>query len=316
MSMKTQRVAWAFALLAGCAMSLHAVSQARLYGTILDENGKPVPGVKVTVLLPDVASFKVEETSDSKGGYAVTLIDATKTYTYRLTKDGYQTVEQSLKVPINSNEKHDFKMYSMAAVQAGAAPGRELSAKDKAVLVFNEGAEAAQQGDSATAKAKFAEASKIDPTLAPVWTGLATLAYADKQYAEAIANAEKARALDPQDAKALRILAEGYQQVGDAAKAKEMSALLAGVDPKAGAADLYNQGIREYNAGNMAGALALFEQSLAGDPSFAKTHYMLGMCYVSTGEGAKAKQHLETFIGMAPSDPDAATAKEMLAYIK
>jgi tetratricopeptide (TPR) repeat protein len=316
MSKKTQRIAWAIALLAGFAGSLHAVSQARLYGTIKDENGKPVPGVKVTVLLPDVASFKVEEVSDSKGGYAVTLIDATKTYTYRLAKEGYQTQEIAFKVPINSNEKHDFQIYSLAAAQMGAAPGRELSAKDKAVLTFNEGAEAAQQGDSATARAKFEEAAKIDPTLAPVWTGLATLAYADKQYPAAIEHAEKARALDPKDAKALRILVEGYQQVGDAAKAKEFSTLLAGVDPKAGAADLYNQGIREYNAGNMAGAQTLFEQSLAGDPSFAKTHYMLGMCYVSTGENAKAKQHLETFIGMAPSDPDAATAKEMLAYIK
>jgi hypothetical protein len=31
---------------------------------------------------------------------------------------------------------------------------------------------------------------------------------------------------------------------------------------------------------------------------------------------AQAKEHLQTFLQMAPNDPDAATAKEMLAYLK
>ena len=59
------------------------------------------------------------------------------------------------------------------------------------------------------------------------------------------------------------------------------------------------------------------EQSLAADPSYGKTHYMLGMCYISQGENKKAKEHLEAFIAVAESgDADAATAKEMLSYLK
>jgi tetratricopeptide (TPR) repeat protein len=316
MSKSTKLLAWALATVLGGAAALHAVAQARIYGVIRDETGKPVPGVKITVTLPSVASFKLEEKSDENGEYALALIDATRTYTYRLEKEGYQGQEMAFKVPINSNEKHDFQIVSMKAAQMGIGQGRELGPKDRAVLIFNEGAESAQQGDLATAKAKMQEALGLDPELGAAWTGLATLLYGEKQYAEAVAKAEKARALDPQDVKALRILAEGYQQLGDPVKAKEASTALLGADPKAGAADLYNQGIREYNAGNMAAALKLFEQALAGDPGFAKTHYMLGMCYVSQGDNAKAKEHLQTFIGMAPDDADAATAKEMLAYIK
>ena len=63
-------------------------------------------------------------------------------------------------------------------------------------------------------------------------------------------------------------------------------------------------------------AYALFEQSLAGDPAFAKTHYMLGMCHINRGENADAREHFEAFLAMAPNDPDATTAKEMLSYIK
>ena len=44
-----------------------------------DEQGRPVAGVKITVTLPDVGSFRVEETTDGKGNYALTLLDATRT---------------------------------------------------------------------------------------------------------------------------------------------------------------------------------------------------------------------------------------------
>ncbi len=44
---------------------------------------------------------------------------------------------------------------------------------------------------------------------------------------------------------------------------------------------------------------------------------MLGLCYVSNGQNAKAKQSMETFIAKAAADdPDLSTAKEMLAYLK
>ena len=53
------------------------------------------------------------------------------------------------------------------------------------------------------------------------------------------------------------------------------------------------------------------------DPDYGKTHYMLGMCYISQGDNAKAKLHLESFIAVAAADDaDAVTAKEMLSYLK
>jgi hypothetical protein len=38
--------------------------------------------------------------------------------------------------------------------------------------------------------------------------------------------------------------------------------------------------------------------------------------FINTGDNAKAKEHLQTFIELAPEDNDAATAKEMLASLK
>jgi tetratricopeptide (TPR) repeat protein len=313
-----QRIAgWMLAVAAVGVSALFAVAQARVHGTIKDEQGRLVAGVQITVSLPGVASFKTESKSDDKGAYAVTLIDATRTYTYRFEKEGYQTLEQAFKVPINSNEKRDFQMVTLEAAKMGIGQaGRELTPQEKAVLVFNEGAEAAQQGDNATARTKIGEALALDGNLAAAWTALATLDFGDKQYAAAAEKAEKAIALEAEDPRALRILVESYTELGDTAKAQAASAALIAADPKAGAADQFNQGIREYNEGNMEKAYALFEQSLAGDPAFAKTHYMLGMCHINRGENADAREHFEAFLAMAPNDPDATTAKEMLSYIK
>jgi Tfp pilus assembly protein PilF len=70
-----------------------------------------------------------------------------------------------------------------------------------------------------------------------------------------------------------------------------------------------------FNAGNMAGAQQALEQALQADPDLPKAHYTLGLAYANTGDSAKAKEHLQRFLELAPDDPDAATAKEMLDYL-
>jgi tetratricopeptide (TPR) repeat protein len=304
------------ALAALSTVAALAVAQGRLFGTVKDHAGQPLAGVKVTVTLEGVDSFKLEETTDAKGDYAITLIDATRVYTYTFSKEGYQTFRQELKIPIGANERHDFQLLSLEEASKRAPAGdRELTPKDKAILAFNAGAEAVQMGDTTTARAKFQEALGLDPSLAVAHSALATLAYNEGDMAKAIEHGEAAYAQEPQNMRVLRVLAEAYQKQGDKAKAKQMTDAIAALDPKAGAGDLYNDGVREYNAGNAAAAAAIFEKVLAADPGQTKAHYMLGLCLAST-DTAKAREHLQKFIELAPSDPDAATAKEMLQYLK
>lgn len=312
---------WLLAVVLLCSASAaHALNQARLYGTITDENKKPIEGIQVTVTCPDIATFKLETVTDQKGNWAVTILDATKSYNYKYEKPGYQTMQQDLKVPIGSNDRKDFTMLSNAeAIKRGAAveTPQEPTPEEKAVVAFNEGAEASQMGDMETAKRKMLEAATLNPQLTVAHSALAGMLYADKDYAAAAAAADKALALDPKDVKSLRVAAESYKALGNAERAKAASAALAAIDPKSGAIELFNDGVREYNAGSMAAALKLFEQSLAADPSYGKTHYMLGMCHISQGNNAKAKEHLEAYIAVAEAgDADAATAKEMLSYLK
>ena len=294
-----------------------AMNQARIYGTITDETKKPLAGVDVLVTCPEVATVRLETKTDAKGNWAITLIDATKSHHYKFSKDGYQTMEQDLKIPIGGNERRNFSMPSLASVGVAPQASAEPTANDKAVLIFNQGAEASQMGDTVTAKAKMKEAIAMDPTLLPAHSALAVMHLTDKEYAEAAAEAEKVLSVEPKNERAVRVAVDAYKNLGNKEKQAQYAALLGSMDPKAGAIDTFNQGVVAYNAGDMAKARGFFEQSATANPDFPKVFYMLGMCYVSEGNNAKAKEAIESFIAKADSDdPDLATAKEMLAYLK
>ena len=51
------------------------------------------------------------------------------------------------------------------------------------------------------------------------------------------------------------------------------------------------------------------------DPNNPRSHYYLALIYVNEGANEEAKGHLERFIQLAPDDPDAGTAGELLEYL-
>ena len=102
---------------------------------------------------------------------------------------------------------------------------------------------------------------------------------------------------------------------GDNAGAKAALEAKTSVQASQTPAELFKQGVAQYNAGNPEGAIQTLGLAVAADPKHAKAHFMLGLAYASSNS-AKAKEHLQTFLKLAPNDPDAATAKEMLTFIK
>jgi len=186
---------------------------------------------------------------------------------------------------------------------------------DAAVRVFNEGADAARLGDLDGARKRFEEAVQIDPELAPAHAALARILLGQKHYQEAIAAGDKALDLEPGRADVLKVKYEAYRGLGDDASALRIFQEMVASDPAGTAKALFDRGVEMFNAGNTAGAKTAFEQAILADPKHAKGHYMLGLCYVNAGENPKAKEQLQRFLELAPDDPDAGTAKEMLKYV-
>jgi len=294
------------------AVAVFAQAQAHAHGTVTDENGKPVPGVKITVTEPEISSFKLNVTTNANGEYSLIIADATKVYTFTLEKDGYQTAKEQVKLPILSNTEKNFKILSAAAARKRI---EKTGGGDPAVAAYNAGVEKAKNGDLDGAAAKFKEALQHDSKLEPAYRGLATISYNQKKYQDAANYAAKAIALNPQDSDALNTRYESFKALGDKDKAAKAYEDLKAVNPQLAAGANFDKAANLYNAGKVGEARELLKQVVVDDPNNAKAHYLLGLCYVNDNNKDKAKQELEKFISLAPNDPDVATAKEMIKYL-
>ena len=314
--------------------ALFAQAQGRMYGFVTDVAGKPVEGARIIISAPEKANFKVEAKSDKKGKYSLAVLDATRTYTLRIEKEGYQPQEGPYKFAAFATTKVDIQLApanAAAPVAAPMAPAPRMAPEDaakaeaqraaaqtaqSAIVAYNEGAQLFNSGDVDGAIAKFELAAQTDPKLAPAPSILARL-YVQKQvWDKAAAAAESALALDPTDAKAAFARFEAYQALGDKEKSQAAFADLQRIDPKGAASSLYDKGKALFDAGQVEAAVKTLNESATLDPTHARVHYQLGLCYANTGEYGKAKAELKRFIELAPEDPEAAVAQEMLKGLR
>ena len=150
------------------------------------------------------------------------------------------------------------------------------------------------------------------------------LAYTHKQqWPEAEAALKKSIELKPTNPDPYNGLANIYnaqRKFEEAAAASSKAAELAGSAPGALAGGnpdaLFNQGVILWNAGKIADAKKQFEATIAAKPDHAEAHYQLGMALINENNLPAAATEFETYLKLAPSGPNAATAKGILSTIK
>lgn len=187
--------------------------------------------------------------------------------------------------------------------------------RDTAIRAYNLGAEASRSGNRDAAIAYLKQTLEIDPTLDQAYTALGQVYMVKKSYKEAVAALEPLLARDPVNLEALTIRYEALKAAGDKEGAKAAEAAMKTAQASQSPEALFKQGVAQYNSNNLASAIETLERAVSVDPRHAKAHYMLGLAYTGS-DPAKAKEHLQKFLELAPNDPDAAAAKEMLGYMK
>ena len=205
------------------------------------------------------------------------------------------------------------------ADEAKAASERLKEASDDAAaarILYNEGSDAFQAEDHDTALARFREAAGLDPSLIEAHHAIATLELAAGRHEAAAEAAERALALGSSDVRTLRVLFNAYEALGRSEQLAEIAPRLAAVDPDFGAAKLVEQAAGLWNAGQSERAVALSRLALRADPSLAKPYYFIGLDHISGGRNAEAREALTKFISLAPDDPDAAAAREMIEFLE
>ncbi len=286
------------------AAALFAANEARVIGTVVDETGEPVAGMKIKVQDLDKTTILFETKTDTKGRYRIELDEATATYVYQLDKKGFAPFETSFAVDVGKESEMNFTVLSAKAAREGAP------------AMFNQGAAAAKDGDLTQAEAKFRGALELDPDLAPAHAALARVLLTEQRQDEALLSAEKAVGLEPDNTRYLGLRYQVLRGLGDEKKIAEARAALDEADPQRAAASRFKQGMDLFNEGGTTAAQAAFEATISANPDHPRGHYMLGLCLANQGQNAKAAVHLARFLELTPEDPDAAGAREMLNYLQ
>jgi tetratricopeptide (TPR) repeat protein len=312
-------------LLVAAAVLLPAVGTAQIPGTmfglILDENEEPIPGVKIVVTDPESEPFRLEEVTDDRGRYTLFLPSSLPSYTLDLSKEGYvPRTLQGIKVQARKRTRGNLRMTSIEAAQAAAPPpSADAPPPEEAgggyLKLYNDGVAAMDAGDLATAKMRFQESLEKKPDYGLAHGALARVYWKQEDWEPARSHGEKSLELNPADTEINQVLYAAYNGLGDKKKAKEVLDRMQSANPEKAGKNMFNQGADLFNGGQIAEAKEIFQQILEVDPDQAKAHYMLGMFFVNEGANEDAKRHFSRFLELAPNDPDASLAREMLEYL-
>ena len=311
--MKTAvRVAAAMALLIA-PVGARAGTQARVTGRVTDSDGHPIEGATVTVTTPAITSYRMSVKTAKDGQYGFIINDATLNYHLRFEREGYKPAEADKKFSIDEITTVDQRL-SRPAPAAPAAPAL-LSASQQATLAYNEGVDLLNSGKRDAAEAKLREAVGKSPDLPQAWEALATIAYEKKDWPGVLEYGQKATDLDPTLDSLYRMMGDAAEQTGDKKAAGEWKKKYEEANPDDPEV-LYQKGAAAFNKKQLKEAEEYFQKAVAAKPDYAMAHYELGMVSFNLKKPQAAREHLEKYLQLDPGGKEAATAREILSYLK
>ncbi len=308
--------AFAFAAALAVAVPVFAQSTAIVKGVINDDKGQPAENAKVSFDLQADTPKHFETKTNKKGEFSQAGLPPGE-YKIVAEKDklgafATTTLRAAQSITANMNMTPGGGAAGMAAAGMTAALKKTF---DEALALSN-------AGKHPEAIAKFNEAITINAKCSDCYDNIGFSYMQTKDYDKAEEAYKKAIEVKPNDANAYNGLANLYnaqRKFDDAAKASakaielsSASSTLVGGDADA----LFNQGVVLWNGGKIPEAKKSFAAAVAANPNHAEAHFQLGMALVNEGDMAGAATEFNTYLKLAPTGPNAATAKALADQIK
>ena len=298
-------------------------------GRVVNEKGEAIEGATVTVQLEAASSRQVTMKSGKNGEFfQVGLGGGRHILTAEKDKITSKPLIETLRV--NQTVVVELLIPLIYAARLGATSSAEIEAKlaeakkidemrAKLGTTFDEGVAASNAGRFDEAIAKFKEGVALEPNCFDCYSNIGFAHLQKKEYAEAEAAYKQAVTIKSDYQAGYMGLANLYnaQRKFDlAAEASSKAASLSGAggasaDPEAA----YSQGVILFNSGKIPEAKTIFQGIVKSTPSHAEAHYMLGMTLAGE-DPAGAVAAMETYLKLAPSGPNAATAKSIIGALK
>jgi tetratricopeptide (TPR) repeat protein len=304
-----------------------------LKGRVVDEAGNPVPDADITFEYTGEMTYRYTGKSNAKGEWVrAGLYSVGGRWTVSAKKGNLAGFVSNIDVPLAAvGEVGDIVIRAggkVAAPNAGRSESQmEQMAKEQAALkkIFDEANAALSSNSFDVALAKLTEAlTKVENCaichvrMGDVYVKKDDPAAAEEAYRKAITADPKS----PEPYDALAILYNRQKKFAEAADAaKKASELHAAAGPGAGgsaadASSAYNAGAILMNQGKVAEAKAEFLRAIQLDPKKADAHYQYAMTLLNEGNMAEAVKALEQYLALAPTGPNAESAKGMLPELK
>lgn len=291
------------ALLCGATPSVAQMELGVIKGRVVDDAGQPLAGVAIKLVNVD-RGREVTLTTGKDGRFYRRGLQAVE-YELSVTKDGYQPVNDKVKLVAGTDRDFDFTL-----AKAAAGGTKE----------FQEGVAAYNAKDFAGAATKFEAAIAQNPAVAPLHMNLALAYLALKRDADAAASLEKAAALAPAEPAIQFQLGSVYvdmQAYDKAVPALEKGLSIKGdlKDPLAAEA-ASTLGAVYFAQGKVAEAEARFQRVLAAVPGNAGATLGMAKVVFSKGDAAKALELFEQVVAAHPGTPEAAQAATFIKELK
>ena len=256
----------------------------RIYGKVLDQDGKPVKGAEVKVVVWEEGSEQsVVVETDRKGRYRTVMMHNSKAYKFIVNKEGFETLEYldegGLKrTNWNAPVHNDFELKPGGASES--SEGAVLKGGKGAPAAYNRGVKARKAEDFETARDEFTQAVTEDPNFALGQAALASTLYDLEEYEAAVQHAMKTVELDP-GVRSYELLYRTALDAEDSASvAKALDGLARTRPDKKTARLLYNEGVGAFQTEDHGAAEEYFKRSLKLDPDLHPAGRALARTYL------------------------------------
>lgn len=319
----------------------------RVAGTVKDKDGNPIPGVKITLeLLSGVSSgarkmlgdalntsfeqegkttktveggFVLECISDKKGKWGI-LGFATGEFRFSVEKEGYIPIVKTLRL----TQMRRNPLIPIVLEKPGKIEPEKV--EDLSRKGFSTGNALYKAGKYKEALPHFKKYVEEHPDKYKPAVNLGNCYMSLKQYAEAVETFKKViegfKKENP-DLKGNTQVATIYANIGEAYSAMNNLDEAAGyykksmeTAPPTDAAVAYNVAEILFNGGKTDGAIEYYSLAAKLKPEIAVYYSKLGYAYLNKGDIAAAVSSFETFVKLAPDDPQTPALKKLIGDLK
>ncbi len=303
-------------LVASAAWAQDWKGNGRMAGRVVDEQGKPLEGVKVTATLSTITGSVEEATTDKRGEWSIEGV-ADGSWQLAFAKDGYD--------PGKGNAEVDEA--------SGAVPVRTSLKKafDPNAFIQAEG----KKADALMNQKKYAEAravyqgiiKRVPQVTGPMQLNLARTYYAEGNLDKTIETLKTGLSMVPDNVQAKLLLANVLAEKGSFDEAGQV---LASVDEAAiTEPQIYlNFAVAFVNAKKPEGAIPYLDKAVARFPQAPQVYFYRATALIEIANTikdpkdpkrpellGKIKSDLEKFLQLQPSGPEADQVRKLLDQI-